>query len=99
MPDHAAGLIEEAWLMEWDVEFAVNSGENALHLPQGEHTSEERVSGVVSLRFVAEHRHAVIHTHRELRILLLEDAAELDDVCTTAEVTCLCEVAVREDMA
>ena len=30
---------------------------------------------------------------------LLEDAAKLDEVGTSAKVRCLCEVAVREDMA
>ena len=30
---------------------------------------------------------------------LLEDATELDEVCTTAEVACLSEVAIREDVA
>ena len=44
-------------------------------------------------------RHAVVHTHRQGGILLFEDAAELDEVGTTAKVRSLGEVAIGEDMA
>ena len=42
--------------------------------------------------------HAVVNTHGELWVLLLEDAGELDEVGTTAQMRCFGEVAVREDM-
>ena len=41
----------------------------------------------------------MIHTHGQLGILFLEDAAELDEVGTTTQVTGLSEVAIGEDMA
>ena len=44
-------------------------------------------------------RHSVIHTHRQLRILLLENPTELDEVCASAQMAGLREVAVGEDMA
>lgn len=43
-------------------------------------------------------RHAMVDTHRQLWVLLLEDTAQLDEVGTSTQVTCLCEVAIREDM-
>ena len=89
-----------------EAELAIDGGKDALDLAEGEHTTEEGVAGVMavgrlvedSARLVGE-GHAVIDTHRQLRILLLEDATELDEVCTTAEVGGLCEVAIGEDVA
>ena len=86
-------LIEESGLFVFDAEFAVDGGEDALNLSEGEHTAQEGITGIMAVgrlvedaaRLVGE-GHAVIDTHRQLRILLLEDAAELDEVCTTAEV-------------
>ena len=43
--------------------------------------------------------HTVIDTHRQLWVFLLEDAAELDEVCTTTKMRCLSEVAAGEDVA
>ena len=42
--------------------------------------------------------HTMVNTHRELWVLLLEDAGELDKVGTTAQMRCFGEVAIGEDM-
>ena len=49
-------------------------------------------------RLVGE-RHAVVNTHGQLRILLFEDAAELNEVGTSAQMAGFGEVAVGEDVA
>ena len=90
--------VEEAGLLVLNAELTVNGSEDALHLSEREHTSEERIAGVVAFRLVAEHGHAVVHAHRQLRIFFLEDSGQLNDGGTAAEMACLCEIAVREDM-
>lgn len=56
-------LIEEAWLVEGLVEFAVDGGYDTLYLAHGEHAPQETVAGVVALRLIAEHRHAMVYAH------------------------------------
>ena len=70
-----------------------------MHLSEGEHAAEEGIAGIVAAALVAKHRHAMVNTHGERRVLLLEDARQLDDVGTSAQVGCLGEVAVGEDVA
>ena len=99
-------LVEESGLFVFDAEFTVDGGKDALHLSEGEHASEERIAGIMAVaafihdasRLVCE-GHAVVDTHRQLRVLLLKDTAELDEVGTSAKVRSLCKVAIREDMA
>ena len=63
-------LVEESGLFIFDAEFAVNGGEDALYLTEGEHTAQQGVAGIVAVtafihdaaRDVGE-RHAVVHTH------------------------------------
>ena len=107
-------LIVESWLLVLYAKLAVNSCDDALNLTECEHTTEESVAGVVTLVALVEHTtrlvcecHAVVNTHRKtttavalsVLLCLLEDAAKLDEVATTAKVRSLCEVSVREDMA
>ena len=104
-------LIEEPRLMILYAELLVDSGNDALYLSQSEHSSEEGVSGIVSLALIAEHCHTVIHTHRQqccfcialgrqaCLLFLLEYLSQLNDVCSSSQVACLGEVAVREDVA
>ena len=99
-------LVEESGLFVFDAEFTVDGGKDALHLSEGEHASEERIAGIMAVaafihdasRLVCE-GHAVVDTHRQLRVLLLEDTAELDEVCAPSEMRGLREVAAGEDMA
>ena len=42
-------LVIETGLMEGDIEFTIYSGENTLDLTEGEHTSEEGVTGIVTV--------------------------------------------------
>ena len=95
--------VKEAGLLVLYAQFLVNGGEDALHLSKGKHTAEERVAGIVAAVLVAQHRHAVVHTHRQttcaLLLLFLEDVSQLHEVSAAAQVTCLGEVAVREDVA
>ena len=99
-------LVEEAGLLVLDAQFAVNGGKDTLYLAEGEHTAEEGIAGVVAVGRLVEDAtglvgegHAVIHTHRQLWVLLLEDAAEFNKVSASAEVACFCEVAIGEDVA
>ena len=96
-------LIEEAGLLVLDAQLAVYGGDDALHLSKCEHTSEERVACIVALRLVAQHCHSVVNAHWKwflaALLFLFKDAGELDDVCTPAQMACLCEVAVGEDVA
>ena len=99
-------LVEESGLFVGEAEFAVDGGKNALHLAEGEHPTEKRVAGIVAVARLVEHAtrlvgegHTVIHTHRQIGILLLEDTTELDEVCTSAQMAGFREVAVGEDMA
>ena len=95
--------VKEAGLLVLYAQFLVNGGEYALHLSQGEHTAEERVAGIVAAVLIAQHCHAVVHTHRQttcaLLLLLLEYVSQLYEVGAAAQVTCLGEVAVREYVA
>ena len=95
--------VKEARLLVLNAQFLVNGGEDALHLSKGEHTTEERVTGIVAFGLIAQHRHTVVHAHRQsactLLLLLLEDVSQLHKVGAAAQVTCLGEVAVREYVA
>ena len=95
--------VKEAGLLVLNAQFLVNGGEDALHLSKGEHAAEERVTGVVAFGLIAQHRHAVVHTHRQtacaLLLLLLENVSQLYEVSAAAQMACLGEVAVREDVA
>ena len=53
--------------------FVADYGKHSLNLGKGKHTSVETVTGIVSLGFVSQHHTAVVGTHREIGILLLED--------------------------
>ena len=98
--------IEEAGLLVGDAKLTIDGGKDAFDLTEGEHAAEEGVAGIVAMarliedaaRLIGE-RHAMIDTHRETGILLLEDAGKLDEVGTTAQVAGLGEVAVGEDVA
>ena len=99
-------LIKESGLFVFDAEFAVNGGEDTLHLSEGEHTAEKGVAGIVSVAALVENAtrlisegHTVIYTHRQFRILFLEDTTEFDEVCSSAKMAGLREVTVGEDMA
>ena len=90
----------------FEAEFAVDGGEDALYLTEGEHTTQEGVAGVVAVRRLVHDAtgnvgegHAMIHTHGEFRVGFLEDTAEFDEVCPTTEVGGLGEVAIGEDVA
>ena len=99
-------LVKETWLLIRNLKFAVDGGKDALHLSHSEHSAEESVAGIVAVvalihyaaRLVGE-RHAVVHTHGQGWIFLFKDAAELDKVGTTAQMTGFREVAVGEDVA
>ena len=106
--------VEETRLLVLDAEFAVNGRHDALDLTHGEHTAKEGVTRVVAMCRLVEDTawlvgegHAVVNAHWQtttavalaLLLGLLEDAAELDEVATTAQVRCLGEVAVGEDVA
>ena len=86
-------------MLVFDAELTIDSGKDAFHLSEGEHTAEERVAGIVAAVLIAKHRHTMIHAHGERGILLLEDARQFDDVGTSAKMGSLGEVAVGEDMA
>ena len=98
--------IEEAGLLVGDAKLTIDGGKDAFDLTEGEHTAEESIAGIVAMarliedaaRLIGE-RHAMIDTHRETGVLLLEDAGKLDEVGTTAQVAGLGEVAVGEDVA
>ena len=95
--------VKEPRLLVLNAQLLVNGGEDALHLSKGEHTAEERVTGVVAFGLIAQHRHAVVHTHSQsacaLLLLLLEDVSQFHKVGAAAQVACLGEVAVREYVA
>ena len=86
-------LVEESGLFVGDSEFAIDGGEDALYLSEGEHTAKESITSVVAMtalihdtaRSVGE-GHTMVYTHGQSWILLLEDAAELDEVSTSSEV-------------
>ena len=89
-----------------DTQLTVDSGDYSLHLAHCEHTSEKRVAGIVAMALLVEdaarsvgERETMIHAHREIRILFLENAHELDQVCAAAEMGRLGKVAVREYVA
>ena len=77
-----------------------------MHLSEGKHASQQRVAGIVAVtrlihdaaRLIGE-GHSVVNAHGQFRILFLEDAAKLDEVGTSAQMTGFREVAVGEDMA
>lgn len=107
-------LVIETWLLVLDAKLAVDSSNDALNLTHSEHAAKECVTRVVAMVALVEHAtwlinesHAMIDTHWEttarvalaLLLSLLEDAAELDEVATTAQVRSLGEVAIREDVA
>lgn len=46
---------------------------HALHLPQRQHPSVEGVAGMVPFAPIVEHQSSVVHTHRDVRTLLLEN--------------------------
>ena len=103
---HANRLVIEPRLLVGDAQFTVNSGEDALHLTQSEHASKKCVAGIVSVARLVHNAallvgegHSVINTHRKLWILFFKDAAQFYKVGTTAQMTCLGEVAIREDVA
>ena len=54
-----------------------------MHLSEGKHTSEERVAGIISFRLIAQHRHTMIDTHRQVGILFLEDASQFNNIRAT----------------
>ena len=98
--------VEEAGLFVGDAELAVDGGEDALHLSESEHAAEEGIAGVVAMarlvhdasRLIGE-GHAVVDTHGKVGVLLLEDAAQLNQVGTSTQMTSFCEVAIGEDVA
>lgn len=86
----------------------VHSSDDALHLSHSEHTSQERIAGIIPTDFVAKHSHSMVNAHRQLCrngvvgtfcLLLLEDTGKLNDVSASAKMAGLREVAVGEDMA
>ena len=99
-------LVKETWLLVGNLKFAIDGGKDALHLSHSEHSAEERIAGIVAVvalvhyaaRLVGE-RHAVVYTHGQGWILLFKDAAELDDIGTSAQMAGFREVAVGEDVA
>ena len=98
-------LIKESGLFVFEAELAVDGGEDALYLSEGEHTAQEGLTGIMAVGRLVEDAtrlvgksHTMIDTHGQLRILFLEDTAELDEVCATAKVRGFREVAVGEDM-
>ena len=98
--------IEEAGLLVGDAKLTIDGGKDAFDLTEGEHAAEESVAGIVAMARLVEdaagligERHTMIDTHRQTRVLLLEDAGKLDEVGTTAQVAGLGEVAVGEDVA
>ncbi len=98
-------LVEESRLLIFNTEFAVNCSQNALHLSEGEHTSQQRIAGIVAMaRFIHDaaglvgEGHTVVNAHGQFGIFFLENAAKLDEVGTSSKVTGFREVAVGEDM-
>ena len=90
----------------FDAELAVDGGEDALYLTEGEHTAQKGIAGIVAMRRLVHDAtrlvgegHTMIHTHGQSGIFLLEDAAEFNQVGTTAQVRGLGEVAIGEDVA
>ena len=90
----------------FDSELAVDGGEDTLYLSEGEHTAQKRVTRIVAVRGLVHDAtrlvgegHTVVYAHGKIRILLLEDTAEFDDVSTSAQMAGLREVAVGEDVA
>ncbi len=99
-------LVEEAGLFVFDAQFAVDGGEDALYLSEGEHTAEEGVASIVTVARLVEDSagligkgHTVVNTHRQLWVFLLENPCQLNEVGTSAQVAGFSEVAVGEDMA
>jgi hypothetical protein len=99
-------LIKESGLLVFDAQFAVNGSKNTLYLTKGKHTAKKGVTSIVTVVGLIHHAarnvgegHTVVHTHRQLWVLFFEDAAELDEVGATAQVTGLREVSVGEYVA
>ena len=99
-------LVKESRLFVFDAEFAVDGGEDALHLSEGEHTAQKRVACIMAVARLVEDAarlvgegHAVVDAHRQAGILLLEDAGQFDEVGAASQMAGLGEVAVGEDMA
>ena len=102
--------IKESRLLVGYSQFAVDSGQYALHLSEGEHSPEQRISCIVSVAALVHDAaglvgegHAMVHAHgqpaRRAQLLILEDAAQLNEVGASAQVAGLGEVAIGEDVA
>ena len=92
-------------MLIFNTEFAVNSSQNALHLSEGEHTSQQRVAGIVAVtRLIHDaaglvgEGHTVVNAHGQAGILFFKDTAQFDDIGTSSQVAGFREVAVGEDM-
>ena len=92
-------VLVKSWLFVFDAEFTVNCSEYALHLSHGEHAAKEGVAGIVSTLVIAEHFHAVVNAHRQLRVGFLENTCQFYDIGASAQVRCFGEVAVGENVA
>ena len=98
-------LVKETGLLVFNAQFAVNGGKDSLYLSHGEHAAQKGIAGVVAVAALVHDTtglvgkcHAVVHTHRQLWVLLLEDAAQLNQIGTAAQVAGLGEVAIGEDV-
>ena len=63
-------LVEEAGLFVFDAEFAIDCGEDALYLSEGEHTAQQGVAGIVAVTAFVEDAprligegHTVVNAH------------------------------------
>ena len=101
-------LFVKSGLLIFDAKLSVHRGNHPLYLSHGEHSSEERVAGIISPGFIAKHGHAVVYSHWQSSdvgivapplLFSFKDAGQLYDVGSSAEMTGLREVAVWEDMA
>lgn len=53
--------------------FITNCCHHAFHLCQGKHTSVERVTGIVSFFFIAQHRTSMVYSHWQSGIFFLKN--------------------------
>ena len=91
-------FFRKTWLMIRDAQLPIDSGEDTLYLSHGKHTTQKRVTRIVSVVTLIEYAarligegHTMVHSHRETTtrialaflLCLLEDAAKFDEMATT----------------
>ena len=72
----------------------VDCCDNTPDLSEGQHSSMERVSGIIAHLLVAKHQRSMVNAHGKFGIGLLEYSHKLDYVGTAAEMRSLAEIAV-----